>query len=165
MKAPEVPLDSIIYESPPFPAMPTATCAGNLTAWELPSVKRDYAHDIIVNKNCAQMATIVVDANAPDAPLPYPTTPHQSQDNDQTLWLSVSLIRSPSCMSGFEINETACEQVFGNILDGCNANSKDKYGGSVVYGCGVYNMQTSVGEGDTPPEGRVEDVARWWSAT
>jgi hypothetical protein len=135
-----------------------------------PSVNRDYAHDKI-GKYCTQMGTnvggpqggVIVEAKAPYTPVGYHVKDNQRDTDDSSLWLSISLMQSSKCEKGFMIDQTACNAVFGQILDGCNTDSADKFGGKVVYGCGVYEMQTTVGMGHTPPRGDIQGMVDLWA--
>jgi len=152
------------------PVYPSPRCIGKIP--DHPSVNRDYAQDKIT-KYCKQMGTnnggspqggVIVDSKAPYAPVGYAVKDGQSKDDDSTLWLSVSLVQAASCEKGFMIDQTACEAVFGRNLDWCDTDSGDKFGGTVVYGCGIYNMQTTVGFGQTPPRGDIQGMVDLWAS-
>jgi hypothetical protein len=162
------PTDYGAYKAPTGGAYPTPSCIGKIA--DHPSANRDYAHDKI-DKYCKQMGTgngspqggVIVEAKAPYAPVGYAVKDNQPKGDDSTLWLSTSLLQSVNCEKGFMIDQTDCNAVFGEILDGCNTDSADKFGGTVVNGCGVYNMQTTRGLGQTPPRGEIQEMVDLWA--
>lgn len=141
------------------PPAKLSSCVGTPTS--APSAQRDYVRDTIYNKYCPFMSSgaigggaITINKKQPYGPVGYYAGPDGTPDAANTLWLSISLVDSPSCASGFQVDKAICEDMLSIALDGCNTDSTDKkYGGSVTAGCGIYDMQLRSGHDDTPPKG------------
>lgn len=154
------------------PVYPTPRCIGRIPEFpNHPSVNRDYAQNQIT-KYCKAVGTgngspdggLILDSKAPYAPIGYPVKDNQPNSDDSTLWLSTSLVQAANCEKGFMMDQTDCNALFGRILDGCDTDSADKFGGTAVRGCGIYNMQTSIGMGQTPPRGEIQGMVDLWAS-
>ena len=137
----------------------TLSCVSTPT--NAPSAQRAFVHDIIYNKYCPFMSSgnigggaVTINKTQPYGPVGYYAGADGTPDAANSLWLSISLVNSDTCASGFQVDKTECENMLSLALDGCNTDSTDKkYGGSVTAGCGVYDMQLKNGHDDTPPKG------------
>jgi hypothetical protein len=86
-------------------------------------------------------------------------------ENTTTLWISASLVQHPECSPSTLLKET-CMAYLNSIVKGCGgADITDKYSGSVVADCVVYEVQTVPGVGAiaaTPPKGVFAKTAGWY---
>jgi hypothetical protein len=146
------------------PPEPNPSCVGNPVG--APSADREYVRGIIRDQYCPFLATgainggaVSIDRATPYAPVGYPAgdvgTPQAAND----LWLSISLDPSLECALGFQADLDICEDMLNRALDGCNTDSTSaKYGGSVDYLCGIYDMQLKPGHDGIPPRGFAAEM-------
>jgi len=171
------PLDKTAYVNRPahqYP--PPPSCVGTPDGDIAPYIQRDYALDIINNKFCPYMTTgntvvgkgvaapMFLLPQTPYAAVGYPASDQKPADPQQALWLSVGLMQNKECATGFEVDGATCLLMFHTILDNCNTDTRTKkYGGSIVYGCQIYEMRTSRGGSDIPPEGLLAEGPAGWN--
>ncbi|KUJ10744.1 uncharacterized protein LY89DRAFT_689381 [Mollisia scopiformis] len=161
-------LDTKDYEDYTALPLPTPSCMPSVAF--LPTTGQDYARDIITSRYCPFMATgasqggaITLDSTAPYAHVGYPIEDEQPTGYDVTLWASISLMEQTECVAGFEVDQTTCSDLFGSIFNGCS-DGGGTAGGSVVYGCGVYDLRTSAGSGEVPPKGVGATTSGWYTS-
>lgn len=87
-------------------------------------------------------------------PIGFPISYNASSESASTVWFSISLVQNRECAGGFKFSRAVCENVFRTILESCNANSTEKFGSSIVDGCGIYEMMTL--KSKIPPKGDYE---------
>jgi hypothetical protein len=94
----------------------------------------------------------------------YPISDADPADPDERLWLSISLVQTKECAEGFDVSMTPCMSMLHAVLDSCNTDStSEKFGGSIVYGCGIYEMRTSKGSATKPPKGYLAEQMFGWN--
>jgi hypothetical protein len=73
--------------------------------------------------------------------------------SDLKLWFTISFIEAIDCADGFQLDLATCNDIFTTLCgDSCLVSIDDvSYGGSVIHGCGKYDVKTSNGSADIPP--------------
>lgn len=165
---PSLTIDTRDYENYTALPIPTPSCMPAVDF--LPWTNQEYARGIINNQVCPFLATgakqggaVALNSTAPYAPIQYSIQGNRPVGDDDSLWASVSLVRQPECKNGFEISQSDCTNMFESIINGCQIGDVTA-GGSVVYGCGIYDLRTSSGTGDTPPRGFTAENSDWLPA-
>jgi len=65
--------------------------------------------------------------------------------------MSIVLADKLECAAGFEVDAKTCKDMFHSIINGCIVDNNDEaWGGSVVFGCGIYAFEPWVRPAPTP---------------
>jgi hypothetical protein len=148
-------------------SVPTPSCLA--APYTDTAVNHDLLLDTITNQTCTYLSSTAVtdtSVNIGVSPQnPYIPMNYQLNNTGTTLWVSVSLMQHPEC-TGEEVLFPDCVRFFTSIVNGCSGNVlEDKYSGSLVNHCTIFDIVTVPGTGDvaaTPPKGTAAKTGEWY---